>query len=209
MKKILSLLVLFGAVLGFAQNPVPVHTKVPLPIVIEPFDPQGIGYAEKIYDFNLGNNGSTTDSVIGNVFDIRKLALVRHYENDSTFGGAVPATMDSILGQMTVSCYDLADSAAVTDSVAFVLNLQGSDFAANNSNPGTPTSDDWYTIRSFTMLGAPSGTAQVTADTVKVRLPLATHNPQFIRVYGSNVSTVAQNDMRCRVFIYRPRWLIH
>lgn len=209
MKKILSFLALFGVVLAFAQNPVPVDSKKPLPIVIEPFDPQGIGYAEKIYDFALTNSGTTTDSVIGNVFDIRKLALVRHYESDSTFGGALPATMDSLLGQMTVSCYDTSDSAAVTDSVAFVLDLQGSDFAANNSNPGTPTSDAWYTVRSFTLLGTSAAEAQVTADTVKVRLPLATHNPQFIRVYGSNLSTVAQNDMRCRVFLYRPRWLIH
>lgn len=205
MKKMLSFLALFGVVLAFAQNPVPMQDKKVLPTIIEPFDVNGIGYAEKIYDFALTNAGTADDTVIGNVFDIRKLGLIRHY--DAASGAANVVTMDSLLGQMTVSCMDTSDSAAVTDSVAFVLTLQGSDFASNNSNPATPNSDDWYTVRAFTLLGTSAAEAQVTADTVKVKLPLATHNPQFLRVYGSNLSTVAQNDMRCRVFLYRPRYI--
>lgn len=203
MKKMISFLLLLGSVLAVAQPPVPAHVKLSEPIRIEPFDDRGMGYAEKIYDFALGNNGTTTDSIIGNVFDIRKLGLVRHYEGDTS---VVTGTLDSLIGQMTYSCYDVADSAAVTDSVAFVGLLQGSDFAANNSNPGTAASDAWYTIRTFTLLGTSASSAQVTADTLKAYLPVATHNTQFIRLYGSNLSTVAQNDMRCRVFLYRPRW---
>lgn len=209
MKKMFSLLVLIGLGFAFAQNPVPPTSKQAEPIRIEPIDPQGFGYAEKIYDFVLTNNGTAADSIIGNVYDIRKLGLVRHYESDSTFAAAAPATMDSLLGQITISCYDILDSSGQTDSVAFVMNLQGSDFAANNSDPGTPNSDDWYTIRSFTHLGLSANSAQSTTDTLKVRLPLATHSTQFIRVYGSNISYLAQNDMRCRVFLYRPRYIIH
>ncbi|OGT56694.1 MAG: hypothetical protein A3E01_00330 [Gammaproteobacteria bacterium RIFCSPHIGHO2_12_FULL_63_22] len=207
MKKILSFLALFGAVLAFAQNPVPVDTKVPLPKIIEPIDANGIGFAEKLFDFNLDNAGTATDTVIGNVFDIRKLAMVRLYD-DSAIGLTNVVTMDSLLGQITISCFDRSDSADVTDSVAFVMNLQGSDFASNNNNPATPASDAWYTIRTFTMLNTSAASAQVTTDTLKVKLPLAIHSPQFIRVHGSNLSTVAQNDMRCRVFIYRQRWLV-
>lgn len=213
MKKMLSFLALLGVVMAFGSTPVvPTTTKQPLPIVIEPFDPQGFGYAEKIYDFVLTNNGTAADSIIGNVYDIRKLGLVRHYESDTTFvpgTSTATATMDSLLGQITISCYDTSDSAGQTDSVAFVMDLQGSDFAANNSNPGTPNSDAWYTIRSFTHLGTSAASAQSTTDTLKVKLPLATHSPQFIRVYGSNISYLAQNDMRCRVFLHRPRYIIH
>jgi len=207
MKKTISFLLLLGAVLAFAQNPVPMDSKKPLPTIIEPFDASGIGFAEKIYDFALTNAGTSGDTVIGNVFDIRKLSLIRHY-TDATSGATNVVTMDSLLGQMTVSCFDTSDSSGQTDSVAFVLNLQGSDFASNNSNPATPGSDAWYTVRSFTLLGVSAAEAQVTADTVKVKLPLATHSPQFLRVYGSNLSTLAQNDMRCRVFLYRPRYVL-
>lgn len=202
MKKLFSILALFGVVLAFGQPPVPVQSKQTEPIRIEPFDADGFGYAEKIFDFVLTNAGTATDTVIGNVFDIRKLALGRHYRGDTAI------VMDSLLGQMTASCYDLSDSAAVTDSVAFVINLQGSDFASNNSNPNTAHSDAWYTIRSHTMLGTSVNSAQVTADTLKVLVPVTTHSPQFIRLYGSNLSTVAQNDMRCRVFLHRARWQI-
>jgi hypothetical protein len=206
MKKTISLLTLLGAVLAFGQNPVPVQSKEPLPIMIEPFDPDGMGFAVKIFDFNVGDDGTSTDSIYGNVFDIRKLALVRHHDDDAA---TAVGTMDSLLGQIAISCYDVEDSAAVTDSVAFVMTLQGSDFAANNSNPATPASDAWYTIRSHTQLGTSASSAQVTADTLKVLLPLATHSPQFVRVFGYNESTLAQNDMRCRVFMHRPRWKLN
>lgn len=206
MKNLMSILFVLGLSLAFGQNPVPPDTKKSTPIRIEPFDADGLGFAEKIYDFNLTNAGTTSDTVIGNVFDIRKLALVRHYRGDTA---AAVVAMDSLLGQITISCYDLADSAAVTDSVNFKMTLQGSDFAANNSDPGTPQSDAWYTIRSLTMTDVSANSAQVTTDTLKVKLPLLVHSPQFIRVYGENLSTAAQNDMRCRVFIYRPRWAIH
>ena len=205
MKTMIAFLIAFGA-LAFGQNPVPPDTKKSTPIRIEPFDPDGLAFAEKIYDFVLTNTGTTGDTVIGNVFDIRKLALVRHYEGDTATNIAV---MDSLLAQATISCYDLADSAAVTDSVNFQMILQGSDFAANNSDPGTPHSDAWYTIRSFTTTDVSANSAQVTTDTLKIKLPLLVHSPQFIRVYGANLSEAAQNDMRCRVFLYRPRWAIH
>lgn len=204
MKTMIAFLLVFGA-LAFGQNPVPPDTKKSTPIRIEPFDADGIGFAEKIYDFNLTNTGTTGDTVIGNVFDIRKLALVRHYRGDTTN----VVVMDSLLGQATISCYDLSDSAAVTDSVNFQMILQGSDFASNNSDPGTPMSDAWYTIRSFTLTDVSANSAQVTTDTLKIKLPLLTHSPQFIRVHGANLSGAAQNDMRCRVFLYRPRWAIH
>ena len=158
-----------------------------------------------IYNFNLTNSGTTTDTVISDIYDIRKLALVRHYDNDDA---NVVAMVDSLLGQITASCYDIRDSAAVTDSVNTRFTVQGSDYASNNSDPLTPASDSWYTIRQFSVNDVSANSAQVTTDTLKVRLPVTTHSTQFIRVYGENLSTAAQNDARCRLFLYRPRWML-
>ena len=203
MKKMLYLLLFLGALPAFSQ-PVPVSETAASPLRIEPFDANGFGYAEKIYDRTLTNSGTTNDTIIGNVFDIRKLALVRHYDLDSV---AIQARMDSLVGQVTASCYDALDSNGVTDSVNTRFTVQGSDFASNNSDPNTPASDAWYTLKQFTVNDVSASSAQVTVDTLKVNIPVTTHSTQFIRVYGENLSTAAQNDTRCRLFLYRPRWI--
>lgn len=204
MKKMLSFLLLLGIIPALGQ-PVPVAQTQPTPIRIEPLDANGIGYAEMIYNRTLTNSGTTDDTIIGNVFDIRKLGLVRHYDMDSI---AIQVRMDSLIGQITASCYDVTDSAAVTDSVNTRFTIQGSDYASNNSDPNTPASDAWYTIRQLSVNDVSASSAQVTVDTFKVNLPVSTHSTQFIRVYGENLSTAAQNDSRCRLFLYRPRWLV-
>lgn len=204
MNKIISALLLLSVSLSFGLPAlVPADPKLATPIRIEPIDADGIGFSEMIYNFNLTNSGTTADTVISNIYDIRKLSLVRNYRNDTNH---VAVLVDSLLGQIAASCYDISDSSGQTDSVNTRFTVQGSDYASNNSDPSTPSSDAWYTLRQFTVRDVSAASAQVTTDTLKVHLPMATHNPQFLRVYGENLSTAAQNDSRCRLFFYRPRW---
>lgn len=191
------------ASLAMAQ-PVPVQSlsevqRLPSP-ASKVYDPSGVMFSEKIYDFVLTNSGTTTDTIIGPIYDIRNLALVRHYDADAA---SISAFVDSLLGQAVVSCYDVSDSAAVTDSVNFRFTIQGSDYASDNSDPRTPYSDAWYTLRQRTITDVSASSAQVTQDTIKVYTLPTVHNAQFIRVYGENLSTAAQNDSRCRIWLNR------
>lgn len=204
MKKMIALLALLGTLPALSAV-VPADQIKPAPILIQPFDDAGIGYAEMIYNSDLTNSGTSTDTVIGNVYDIRKLALVRHYDADAA---TLTSVVDSLIGRVTASCYDISDSSAVTDSVNTRFTIQGADFASNNSDPNTPHSDAWYTIQQFTLNDVSASSAQVTVDSLQIKLPHLTHATQFIRVYGENLSTAAQNDSRCRVYLYRPRWAV-
>lgn len=207
MKNILFALTLLVSSLAFGQV-VPALEKSPIPIRIEPFDPDGYAYAEKLFDFRVGNKGAPDSTVIGSWFDVRKLALARAYFSDTI---AAPASRtrgatDSLLGYIVIDCYDIQDSNAVTDSVNFRMTLQGADYAADNSDPARPHSDAAYTIRQFTRTDVSAAQASVVTDTLKVLLPITTHTTQFVRVQGEGLSTAAQNDSRCRVYMARPRW---
>jgi hypothetical protein len=211
MKNLISIILTLG--LGLALG-IPVQPDVVRSgaIVIpsegsKVLDRSGMMFSEKIFDFVLTNSGTSTDTVIGNVFDIRNLVLPRVYSVDTASAGTtLTALMDSLLGQATATCYDISDSSGQTDSVNFKFTIQGSDYASDPSDPNSAQSDSWYTIRTRTITDASASSAQVTQDTIKVFLPVATHSTQFIRVYGENLSTAAQNDQRCRVFLYRPKW---
>jgi hypothetical protein len=165
------------------------------------YDPSGYMLAEKIFDDTLpaGN-----DTLAGPVIDIRRVIMNRMIMYDST-NHADLVQRDSTLGKMHISCYDVNDSAAVTDSISVKAWVRGYDYASDNINPLAPFGPTPFLVGDSTGVIAALSASNARKDTTYsfVLKTQAAKSTPFIRVVFRNISTAAQNKPRCRAWIYR------
>lgn len=95
-----------------------------------------------------------------------------------------------------MSCYDVTDSAAVTDSVIVSLTTQQSLVASDGLNPLRAGSTAWDSVNNVTITKASD--VNLVVNTV-LRPPLKTIDHRFIRWRLVNNGAIAKNIPRCRI----------
>jgi hypothetical protein len=131
----------------------------------------------------------TQDTQYSKAFDIAKLPL----EVAPDSGGVLVENFDG--GAVTYSCYD-ADDETGTDSVNVTIIIQGSDYAADGTNPYKAKSDTWATIASETITAASAAGAITEASET---FTVSDEAVRYVRWSIANNSTEAINNQpRCR-----------
>lgn len=107
---------------------------------------------------------------------------------------------DYLAGNMVASCYDVSDSAAVTDSVDVTIQPYISEYAGDNSDPNKTgelggKSDVWATSGSAISLDAASDTQTLVEGSVSIG-----HASHYYRVRLINDNTTIKDRSRCRVY---------
>ncbi len=204
MKKILYAIGFLFAGLAFAATPgdIPALRSAKPIIIPSPAslvnDPTGYLIAEKIFDDTMAVGSSFK---YGPIIDIRNLKIDRYTYKDTI------VVKDSTVGNFQVSCYDVNDSAAVTDSVAVKVFVNGYDYASDNIDPLAPYGPTAFLAGDSTaaILALSASNARKDTSYAFVLKTQAAKSTPFLRVGVRNVSTLAQNIPRCRVFWYRKR----
>ena len=195
MKKILSLISLFLVPSVMAVTFYNGTSPLTIPKSVEQ-----VPFAFMPIDVKL-NTGDTTYS---QVFDLFKIPLV------ALDSSGILIRVDTTLaaGSTVVGCYDVSDSAALTDSVIVTTTIQASQYAADNVNPNLPFSAAWDSVGVVTLAKASDANAAVTGT---ARPTLLKREHRFIRFRLINLSATSgaplKNVPRCRVYWERRTYL--
>lgn len=196
MKKFLSLLALFlvpaAMAVTFYNGTSP--TSIPKVADSGPFE-------YMVADVKL----NTADTTYSQVFDNYKVPLISY---DSLGQKQVLDTAIGF-GSTVVGCYDVSDSAALTDSVIVTTTLQASRYAADGVNPNLPFSAAWDSVGVVTLAAASDENAQVTSVSRPV---LVKREHRYFRWRLINISAASgaplKNVSRCRVY-WQRRTIAH
>lgn len=189
MKKIMSLLLLvFGA--SFAT---PTYYNNTGNKSVEAVGPKG--FSILVMDVLL----QPLDTAYSRPFDLLNVPV--NYRDTGV--GDATVLYDQAMGNSILSCYDVSDSAAVTDSTDISFNIQLSQYAGDNANPnGTGESggksDAWANASSVN-INATSDAQTVNESAVQL---VATTTPldRFIRWRIFNNNTTIKDRSRCRIY---------
>lgn len=139
------------------------------------------------------------DTAYSRPIDLLKLPIVYR---DTGVGDAA-LVPDLGAGNGMLSCFDVSDSAAVTDSVDVSAQLYVSQYAGDNANPnGTGDrggkSDVWATLGSAYQPDAASD-AQTLVETTAA-ITLTSNLDRFVKLRLINDNTTIKDRVRCRFY---------
>lgn len=121
------------------------------------------------------------------------------YNYRDTGTGDAALVPDFTLGRVMLSCYDAADSAAVTDSVDVTGQLYKSQYAGDNADPSSGFSDAWATLGSALSIDDVSASSAILEATAAVTL--ASELDRFVRARLINDNGAAKDKSRCRLYL--------
>lgn len=136
-----------------------------------------------------------SDTVYTRPIDLINIPIT--YRDTGT--GDADLVPDLTLGSVMLSCYDVSDSAAVTDSVDVTGQLYVSQYAGDNADPGSAFSDAWATLGSALSIDDASASSAILEASATVTL--GSRLDRFVRARIINDHAVAKDRSRCRLYL--------
>lgn len=188
MKNLIALILL---AIGLVSSETWYQRTDPGPVIVVEKEQFSILLADVLLD--------TADTVYTRAVD---LFNVPYTYRDTGQGDAV-VLPDFTLGRVMLSCYDVSDSAAVTDSVDVTGQLYKSQYAGDNANPASAKSDTWATLGSALSLDDASAASAIVEATAAVTL--ASELDRFVRMRIINDHAVLKDKPRCRAYLVNKK----
>lgn len=192
MKNLKTFLIALMGVVAFAHATVTYYsgtaTRDPLVLNGDPF-------AVLVLDVKMGPG----DTAFSRPIDILKLPV--NYRDTGTGDAALVPDLGQ--GNGILTCYDVSDSAAVTDSVDVTGQLYVSQYAGDNSNPYQlgdtgGKNDAWATLGSAYSIDDASASSAILEATAAVTL--GSQLDRFVRLRLINDNATAKDISRCRFY---------
>lgn len=161
----------------------------------DPLAIPGDGFALLVMDVQIGPG----DTALSRPIDLLKLPI--NYRDTGTGDAALVPDLGA--GNGILSCYDISDSAAVTDSTDITGQIYVSQYAGDNTNPyqtgeSGGKNDTWATLGSAYSIDAESASSAVNEATAAITL--GSQLDRFVRVRFINNNGNAKDKSRCRFY---------